>query len=114
MKSFKEVNEEVKVTNKDLVKVLQSKDFGMTAAGGNGEAKIVKGKIQLKTSCFYGCSEKLKKFIAEWSPGGSYYEFFLKDYSVHLKIVGSDADFDGGNIYGKKADAGVLTLTMTV
>lgn len=114
MKSYKELMEASTMSNKDLVTILKGKDFGMSEAGGNGEAKLVKGKIQLKTSCFYGCSEKLKKFIVEWSPGGSYYEYFLKDYGVHIKIIGSDSDFDGGRIYGKKADAGVLTLTMTV
>lgn len=118
MKTFdeyvKEATTAAKMTNKDIVAILRSADFGHTEDGGNGDAKLVKGKIVVKDGCYYGCNDRLKSVKKSWEKGGHNYDYFKDTYGVDLKMLSSDMQVTGGTMFGKKQKDGVVTVTLTV
>lgn len=120
MKTYKEYKETISeakaLKNSDVVKILQGPDFGMTEAGGNGEAKLVKGNISVKESHYYAhrAKEQIGSKIKEWKPGGTYHKFFKETYGVDIKIISSDIIETDAKIYGKKTKDAVIEIILTV
>jgi len=103
---------------KDLVRMLQSSDFGMSKSGGNGEAaRDSSGNLVIKDLCYIGCTAKLQGMIHDWTnPGGTYAKYFKDAYGITFSRVKATVD-DEGTMYGKKVpmrDGSVLTLTLSV
>ena len=92
MKTFKEFMTESKNRAKELKKILEGPDFGMTTSGsgGNGVVKSKGGNIIVYDSFFAGSDRALQKIKSAWSPKGHYYEYFAKEHNMVIKIVGED------------------------
>lgn len=119
MKTFKKhISEGRKSASlRDIVKALQSSDFGMTEKGGNGDARVVRGNLVVKDTCFFGCSAKLRAMVGHWTnPKEFMAKYAADEWNVRFKHVKSSVD-EGGKIYGKKKPRGegaVLTMELKV
>lgn len=97
--------------NAEMIKILQSADFGYTEKGGNGRVKKDAGGVMIYDSFYYGEAEALKKLIASWKPNGHNYDYFKNEEGLvgtikksgsntHSKIFKSGrSGSDGGDVW---------------
>jgi len=86
---------------KDLKAELESDDFGMTEKGGNGRVRMGKdGTVSVYDSYFTGGDAALDKHIKNWSPGGTYHNYF-KDKGYNIEVTGTDKEHDS-KVFGVK------------
>lgn len=116
MKTYREVlDESKKTTLADIVKILKSEDFGMTEAGGNGEALIQNGNLVIRDSYYARGAIKLPQMVDEWTvDGGTNHDYFLKEYKVKFALVKSHNYINDGKMYGKKSSMGVLEIHLKI
>ena len=59
---------------------------------------------------FYGSGKAMKDLINDWSPGGTYYDYFLNEYGVKLQIVDSFLQMTARGRYKKLTGSGNLGI----
>ncbi len=94
-----------------VVKDLKSSDFGMTKAGGNGQALAKGGKLVIRDPFYYSPDKKrVDLYKREWDDGGTYGKYFNEEYGVTFKV-----DSVNVNSYTKMWDLpGYVEIIITV
>ena len=102
-----------KAAAKELKSILESADFGMTEAGGNGRVKAnADGTLTVYDSFFYGQNEAMDRHKAAWSPGGHNADYFAEQ-GFDVKVTGTDTELRS-KVFGKKANLGHVAVTIAV
>jgi hypothetical protein len=102
-----------KAAAKELKTILESADFGYTAAGGNGRVKAnADGTLTVYDSFYYGQDEAMTRHKAAWSPGGHNADYFAGE-GFDVKILGTDSELRS-KVFGKKENAGHVAVTLAV
>jgi hypothetical protein len=96
-----------------LVKVLQSSDFGMSKAGGNGYAMNKGGKLVLHDPFWISPrGPELERKRNDWLEGGTYYNYFRDEYGITFGNVKVETILDHKK-YGPNS-GGYTQLTVDV
>jgi hypothetical protein len=111
---FEEAGQKAKIKNlAGLVKVLQSSDFGMSKAGGNGYAMNKGGKLVVHDPFWISPKgPELERKRNDWLEGGTYYNYFRDEYGITFGKVKVETIMDHKK-YGPNS-GGYTQLTIDV
>ena len=104
---------EAKFTVKDIVKLFKNEDDW----GDQGMyTKVISGELEVLNPFWVGSERALKSLKDEWSPKGTYYEYFKDEYDVELKITSEEFMMKPtGARYKKLAEnGGLVKITVKV
>ncbi|MCK5536169.1 MAG: hypothetical protein KAI79_05035, partial [Bacteroidales bacterium] len=73
--------------------------------------KVVKGELEVVNPFWAGSQRALDSLIDEWSPKGTYFEYFKDEHDVELKITSEEIMVKPtGARYKKLAENGGLVI----
>lgn len=115
MKSFKEfINEdlnEAKMTVRKILDIFKNDEdwpeFDIKAYAKGKNLVIING-------FFYGGDRQMETLKKSWSPGGEYYEYFLKEYGIKFKIVNTFSEFKAKGRHKKLTTDGIVGVELEI
>ena len=107
-----ELEEAKKLKASDIVKMMKDPEDW----GADGKDKVyTKGSNFVYIDSFYFTGDKaLKELIKEWSPKGSYYQYFKDEYGCNLKIVDSFIEAKATGKHKKLSKDGIIGVELKV
>lgn len=99
-------------SNKDLFNVLKNKedwdDF-------SDQMYMKDDNLVVTDSFFYGEEKALNSIKKDWSPGGTYHNYFKENYGVNLEVKDSFSDFKATGRHKKMyGDSGVVGVHVSI
>ena len=96
-----------KMSVSDIAKILKNEDEW----GDTGDyVKVVGGELEIVDPFWAGSERALKALKYEWSPNGTYYEYFKSEHGVEFKITSEEIMMTPKGRYKKLAENGGLVL----
>jgi len=107
-----QLEEAKKLKASDIVKIMKDPEDW----GADGKDKVyTKGSNFVYIDSFYFTGDKaLKELIKEWSPKGSYYQYFKDEYGCNLKIVDSFIEAKATGKHKKLSKDGIIGVELKV
>jgi len=111
MSTFRELVEG-KTTLKNIVKILSNED----AWGDAGDyVKIVKGKLQIIDTYYYGGDKAMDKLKKDWTvKGGLYYNYFKSELDIEFKIEDEFTQVKAEKKFQKITKDGIVGILVTI
>ncbi len=113
MKTFRDiVNEASKLKIKDVSNILSDED-----AWGDmkDHIKIVKDKLQVVDTYFYGGDKAMKFLKDEWtSKGGAYYDYFNDEHNITFKLENEFMQVKADKKFKKLTDDGIVGILISI
>ena len=107
------LQEAKKMSVSDIAKILKNEeDWGDQGV----YIKVIKGELEVLNPFWAGSERALNSLKDEWSPRGTYYEYFKDEYDVEFKITSEEIMMiPKGARYKKLAEnGGLVRITVVV
>lgn len=72
------------------------------------------GRLVFIDSYYYGGDKALASLVKSWKPGGSYYDYFKKNYGAHIQVVNSFQEIKATGRHKKLTTNGIVGVELKV